>query len=333
MKPKVVITHWVHPEVIRLLENSCEVIANPTRETLPRQEIIHRASTAQAVITFMPDKIDAEFLAACPNLKIIACALKGYDNFDVAACTERGIWVTIVPDLLSEPTAELALALLLGLTRCLREGDQLIRSGSYSGWKPQLYSTFGRLQEHTVGIIGMGAVGKILAQRLKGFETRLIYLDQIGLPLAEEQRLNVSRVSNLEELLKQGDIIVPLLPLTPQTFQMFNANTIAKMKPNSLLINVGRGSLVDEEAVAEALEAKQLWGYAADVFEMEDWARADRPRTINQKLLDNPAHTLFTPHLGSAIDDVRREIALRAAQSILQVLANVEPQGAINRPI
>jgi phosphonate dehydrogenase len=328
-KPIVVITHWVHPEVIDFLSQDYAVIPNLTRETLPRAEILRRAREAQALMAFMPDYIDEAFLEACPNLKVIAAALKGYDNFDVAACTRRGVWLTIVPDLLTIPTAELALALLLGLTRHLREGDRLIRSGQFQGWRPILYGT--GLTGKTLGIVGMGSVGKALAQRLAGFEMKLLYTDQKPLASEQAEKLGVEFV-DFEVLLRRSDIVVPLLPLTPQTLHLFNAQTIAKMKPEALLINVGRGSVVDEAAVAVALEAGKLAGYAADVFEMEDWARADRPRQLHPVLIENEARTFFTPHLGSAIEEVRREIALEAARNIRQALQGEVPQGAVNRP-
>ena len=130
-KPRVVLTHWVHPEVIELLSGSAEVVPNESRATLPREEIIRRCQGARGLMVFMPDAVDAAFLQACPDLKIVAAALKGYDNFDVAACTRRGVWFTIVPDLLSEVTAELALGLLLGLTRHILAGDRFIRSGEF----------------------------------------------------------------------------------------------------------------------------------------------------------------------------------------------------------
>ncbi len=329
MKPKVVITQWVHLEVIEMLGQEFEVVPNQTRETLPRAEILDRAKDAIGLMAFMPDYVDEAFLEACPNLKVIGAALKGYDNFKVEACTRRGVWLTIVPDLLSVPTAELALALLLGLTRRLREGDRFIRSGNFQGWRPILYGT--GLTGKTLGIIGMGAVGLALAQRLQGFEMKLLYSDLRLLTAEQEARLEVQPVS-FEELLAQSDIVVPLVHLTTETLHLFNEETISKMKRGAILLNVGRGSIVDEAAVAAALDSGQLAGYAADVFEMEDWARVDRPYQIHPFLLANETQTFFTPHLGSAVDEVRREIALEAARNICQALKGEVPQGAVNRP-
>ena len=249
-KPRVVITHWVHPEVIRLLSKECQVIPNDTRETLPREEILGRCQGAQGLMVFMPDSLDASFLEACPDLRIVAAALKGYDNFDVAACTRRGVWFTIVPDLLSEPTAELALGLLLGLAGHILPGDRFIRTGEFLGWRPQLYGT--GLTGKTLGIVGMGGVGQALAQRLKGFDLQLLYYDSRPLPPDEERAWRLTRVT-LPELLAKSDFVVLAVPLNPATLHLINASTLEIMKPGSLLVNPGRGSVVDEAAVAQAL--------------------------------------------------------------------------------
>lgn len=330
MKPKVVLTHWVHPETISMLQPVAEVIPNLTRDTLSREEILLRAKDADALMVFMPDCLDQAFIESCPQLKIVSAALKGYDNFDVDACTRRGVWFSIVPDLLTIPTAELTIGLLLGLTRHLLEGDRRIRSGRFRGWQPELYGT--GLHGRTVGIIGMGAVGRALAKRLSGFDTRLLYCDKNPLAIEQEQAWNARRVS-LDELLQESDFVVPFLPMTLQTLHLINADTIARMKPGSHLINACRGSVVDEQAVVNALRSGHLAGYAADVFEMEEWHRPDRPVAIPQALLDNAQQTFFTPHLGSAVKEVRIEIEREAANNILQALCGERPGGAINDPV
>lgn len=327
MKPKVVITHWVHPEVLNYLRNTCEVIPNETRTTLPRSEILARARDAEAIMTFMPDSINEEFLAACPRLRVVGCALKGYDNYDVDACTRRGVWITNVPDLLTIPTAELTIGLLIGISRKVLAGDRFIRSGEFNGWRPTLYGT--GLTGMTLGIIGMGAVGQAIAQRLVGYDMNLLYTDPATLPRVDEIRWGLTQVS-LPALLAQSDYVVPMVPFTPETLHLINAQTIAQMKDGAYLINTCRGSVVDEQAVVAALASGKLAGYAADVFEMEEWARPDRPRSIPQALLDDTERTLFTPHLGSAVDEVRLRIAFEAAHNIVQALSGEQPQGAIN---
>lgn len=330
MQPKVVLTHWVHPEVVEFLGQYCEVIPNLTYETLPRGEIIRRSEDAQALMVFMPDSIDDDFLKACPDLRIVAAALKGYDNFDVDACMQRGVWFTVVPDLLTIPTAELTIGLLIGLSRKMPQGDRYVRSGAFKGWLPKFYGM--GLKGSTIGIIGMGSVGQAVALRLSGFGARVIYNDIAPIAKEREDALQAIYVS-LEDLLKTSDCVVPLLPLKPATMYLINDKAMALMKPGSLLINACRGSVVDENAVVDALASGCLAGYAADVFEMEDWARADRARKIPQPLLDNVEQTFFTPHIGSAVDSVRREIAMEAAWNIIQALNSEKPTGAVNQLI
>jgi phosphonate dehydrogenase len=329
-KPKVVLTHWVHPEVIDYLQQSCEVVANDSRDTLSREEILQRTADAEALMTFMPDSIDDDFLAACPRLRVVGCALKGYDNYDVDACSRRGIWITNVPDLLTIPTAELTIGLLIGLTRKILAGDRFIRSGEFNGWRPALYGA--GLTGKTLGIIGMGAVGQAIVKRLQGYEMKLLYTDPRPLEHDEASRWGLTAVS-LETLLAQSDYVVPMVPFNDSTMHLINRETLSWMKDGAFLLNTCRGSVVDEQAVIAALAEGRLSGYAADVFELEEWARADRPRTIPQALLDDTERTLFTPHIGSAVDEVRLEIAMEAARNIVQALSGEQPQGAINTPV
>jgi phosphonate dehydrogenase len=330
MTPKVVLTSWVHTEVLARLGERCHVIANETRERLPREEILARAKDADAIMTFMTDSVDDAFLAACPRLRVVGCALKGYDNYDVEACTRRGIWITNVPDLLTIPTAELTIGLLIGLTRKMLSGDRLVRSGTFDGWRPVLYGA--GLTGKALGLIGMGAVGQAIAARLQGYEMTLLYTDPRPLPADVEARFGLTRVG-FEELLATSDYVVPMVPYRPETLHMIDSRAIAAMKGGAFLINACRGSVVDEAAVADALTTGKLAGYAADVFELEEWARPGRPNAIPERLLRDTERTLFTPHIGSAVDSVRLAIAMEAATNILQVLSGQVPQGAVNRPV
>lgn len=275
----------------------------------------------------MPDAADAALLAACPRLKLIAGALKGADNFDLEACTRRGVWFSLVPDLLTVPTAELTIALMIGLGRHLLAGDRWVRSGRFRGWQPRFYGV--GLAGRNVGYFGMGVIGRAVAERLRAFGVQQRYCDPVALAAHEERALGLTRVAALEALLEWADYLVLAAPLTPQTTQVIDARALSRIKPGCLLINPSRGSLVDEAAVLEALERGRLGGYAADVFEMEDWARPDRPRAIAPALRRHPA-TLFTPHLGSAVTEVRRAIERRAAENILDALHGRIPRDAVN---
>ncbi len=320
----------MHPEVVEYLSAFAAVAPNASRDTLSREEIIRRAKDADALMVFMPDCIDEPFLDACGKLRIVSAALKGYDNFDVAGCSRRGIWFSIVPDLLTVPTAELAIGLMIGLARNMLEGDRLVRTGRFAGWRPQMYGT--GLADSYVGIVGMGSLGKAVAKRLSAFESKLLYYDSVPLSPNEEQELSVIGLS-FHDLLAISDFVVLAVPLKSDTLGLVDKTALACMKPGSYLINPARGSVVDEIAIAESLASGHLGGYAADVFEMEDWARADRLSGISQKLLDLSDRTFFTPHLGSAVESARREIAMEAARNIVDALRGMRPRAAINDPI
>lgn len=326
MKPKTVITQWVHPEIIEFLSEFTSVIPNQTKEVLPYGRLIEMTQDAQAIMVFMPDLIDDAFLQRCSGLKIVSAALKGYDNFDVDACTWNGVWFTIVPDLLTIPTAELAVGLMINLSRNMLRGDGIIRAGQFSGWRPRLYGK--GLDGSTVGIIGMGKVGKAIADCLSGFGTTILFSDPE--PQASEIYSKASRV-DLETLLSQSDFIIVATPYVPSTRHMINEERLKLVRPDTCLINIGRGSCVDEAAIAWALDRNHLAGYAADVFEFEDWGRQDRPKRIHEALLTSEK-TVFTPHLGSAVDRIRYDIAMQAACNIKDVFIGKKPEGAVNDP-
>lgn len=324
-KPRVLVTHWVHSPVVDFLAQRFEVIANPERVTWSRERVLAGARESDAMMAFMPDTVDEGFLEQCPRLKIVAAALKGPDNFDIEACTRRGVWFTLVPDLLTVPTAELAIALLLGITRRVLQGDDHVRSGMFRGWRPELYGC--GLTGRTLGIIGMGAVGRAIAQRAAAFGIRVLYTDPVEAVLPPTV---MAERADLVSVIARSDFLMPLTHLNRDTCRMIGATALASMKPGAYLVNVGRGSLVDEAAVADSLASGHLGGYAADVFEMEDWALMSRPRTINAALLADRARTLFTPHIGSAVDEVRQAIAMEAALNIADALEGRRPRGAVN---
>jgi phosphonate dehydrogenase len=329
--PKVVVTNWVHPEVVSFLARHGFVVeANANRHAWPRAELCRRINDADALIAFMSDHVTDDLLADCPRLKIIAAALKGYDNFDVAACTRRGIWLSIVPDLLTAPTAEFAIGLAIALARNITAGDRLIRRGGYAGWRPILYGA--SLTGATIGIVGMGAVGSAIAERLHGFEpAQILYCDARKLDRVTRQWV-LPEPAPFDRVLSESDFLFLALPLDTRTKHIIDRDALARMRPGCLLINPARGSLVDEEAVADALAAGCLAGYAADAFEMEDWGRGvERPRRIAKRLLAEDGRTVLTPHLGSAVDAARRDVAMEAAHNVVDWIEGRAPRGAVNR--
>lgn len=328
-KPTVVVTASVEADCLDVLAGHARIVINDGVDPWPRDRLIEHCREATAVIGFMPDTVDDAFLCACPSLRIVAGALKGYDNFDAAACSRHGVWLTVVPDLLSAPTADLAIGLMLGLSRHMIVGDRLIRGGGYQSWRPILYGK--GLQGSHIGILGFGNVGREIARRLTGFGATVTYADDTPVPKETEEALGV-QAFGFDQVITQSDFLVLALPLTERTVRVMDRDVLDRVKPGCLLINPARGSLVDEAAVADALSDGRLGGYAADVFACEDLAQDDRPAGIEPRLLADRDRTVFTPHLGSAVTTVRHEIVAEAALNVLDVLQGRAPRGAVNRP-
>jgi phosphonate dehydrogenase len=304
------------------LSTDGDVVANQTDEPLARDELLRRARDARALMAFMPDAVDEAFLEQCPALRVIACALKGADNFDLAACRRRGIWLTVVPDLLTEPTAELAVGLAIALGRHVLAADRTVRAGAFHGWRPRLYGT--SLDGSTVAILGAGNVGRAIARKLSGFDCSIVMAD-----VRPDAHLPPNaRLAPLDDAVASADFVILAMPLDTCTLHLVNRQLLQRFRHGALLINPARGSLVDEVAVAEALAARTLGGYEADVFEFEDWLRADRPSAIDPRLRAAD-RTVFTTHLGSAVTRVRRAIELDAAASIREALRGEKPHGAL----
>jgi phosphonate dehydrogenase len=271
------------------------------------------AKDAFALCFFVPDLIDDALLSRLPRLRILAGFGKGYDNVDVAAATARRIWVTNVPDALTDGTADLAWALLLGLARGVRAGDALVRAGRFSGWSASARlgtSVSGKI----LGIVGYGAIGRAIAHRAAGFGMRVLHCD-------------LNTATRLEEVLGLADFIVLALPLTDATRRTIDARRLRLIKKSAYLVNIARGSVVDEAAVADALARDALAGYASDVFEMEDRQYPERPAGIDARLLASE-RTLLTPHIGTATHEDR--LALVQAQSVLDALDGRRPATAVN---
>lgn len=308
---RIVISQPIHAEVLMRLQTAGEVVMNPGPEPWSAEQLAGHLREADAWMAFMTDRIDAAVLAQAPRLRTVACALKGFDNFDLAACERAGVQVSFVPDLLTEPTAELAIGLAIAAGRHVLEGDRRVRAG-YAGWRPALYGT--GLHGSTVAVVGLGAVGRAIVDRLQGFGCAEI------LGVDPQHRDARTRAVGLRDALQRAHYVLLAVPLTEASRHLIDEMALAAARPGQLLVNVGRGSVVDERAVLAALQSDRLGAYAADVFEMEDWNLPDRPSAIPEALLRHP-RTVFTPHLGSAVREVRRAIELRAAENLLAALA------------
>jgi glyoxylate reductase len=275
-------------------------------------------SVADALICLLLDKIDESVLARAPKLRVIANCAVGYDNVDIAAATRRGIAVTNTPDVLTEATAEFTLALMFAAARRLAEGEALVRSGSWVGWR--LDQLLGQpIAGRTIGIVGMGRIGRAVATKAHALGMRVLYSGHhdVATPFG------TLRVP-VDELFATADVVTLHCPLTPETRKLVNAERLAHMKPTAILINTARGPCVDDEALADALERGQIAGAALDVFDGE-------PR-IHPRLLAAPRLAL-APHLGSATTEARTQMAQLCADGVLAILSGKRPPNLVNREV
>ena len=318
-KPRIVVTREVFDETIDFLGRHCEVEANQADVPLNTATIAKRLKGAQALMCSLTDKVDADLIAQCPELKVVANIAVGYNNIDVAACTARGILVTNTPGVLDDSTADLAWTLMLATARRLTEVESYIRNGDWTGWK--LKQWLGVDVHHaTLGIIGMGRIGQAIARRAAGFDMRVIYHNRNRLAADIEQKLNARHVTQ-DELLAQSDFIVLQMPYTKETHHLIGARELAKMKPTAILINSTRGGVVDDAALIDALSAGTIRAAGLDVFENEP------------KL--NPAflalkNVVLSPHIGSSTEATRRAMAMTAAANAVAALTGKLPPNLVN---
>ena len=306
-KPRVFITRRLSIDPSRVLGPGIEIDQHDAEQAPPREELLRRVHEATAILPILSDRVDAELLDAAPRLRLVANHAVGYDNVDVPACTARGVWVTNTPDVLTESTADLTLALILSLSRRLREGEQLVRSGKWAGWAPtQLLGV--ELSGKRLGILGYGRIGRAVARRAEAFGMRVLFTARGGgVPL--------------DALLEQSDVLSIHCPLTPQTRGLFDAQRLLQLKRGALLINTARGPIIDEAALAAALQAGHLGGAALDVFEHE-------PR-VHPALLGRDDVVLL-PHLGSATRETRQRMAEVALAQVELVLRGERPTHPVN---
>ena len=283
---------------------------------IPREELLEKVCDAEALICLLSDRIDTEVIDAAPALKIIANLGVGTDNIDIAAAHAKGIVVTNTPGALTETTADFTFALLLAAARRIVEGDAFIRAGEFLGWEliqPQLgLEVYGK----RLGIVGMGRIGTAVARRGRlGFGMRILYHNR-GRNEAVEKELGALSLP-FERLLEESDFICVHTPLTPQTHHLFDREAFSRMKRSSILVNIARGPVVDEEALVWALEAGEIAGAGIDVYEREP--------EIHPGLVALHKRVVLAPHLGSATVVTRRALAKIVVDNALAVFAGDPP--------
>ena len=319
-KPKILMARAVFPEIIARLEQYFDVEPNPTDETWSKAQLIERLQGKAGAFTTGSDRIDAEVLAACPQLKICANMAVGYNNFDIAAMTAAGVLATNAPDVLTETTADFGFALLMATARRITESEHYLRAGQWTKWS---YDMFAGSDIHgaTLGILGMGRIGQGIAKRgAHGFGMKVIYHNRSRLDAALEAECKASYVSK-EELLKTADHLVLVLPYSPASHHTIGAAELAQMKPTATLVNIARGGIVDDAALAAALRNKTIAAAGLDVFEGEPSVHAD--------LLTVP-NVVLTPHIASATLPTRLAMASLAADNLIAFFTGKKPLTPLN---
>jgi glyoxylate reductase len=312
---RIVVTRRIPEPALELLHGAGDVWLSPHDRPMTTDELYAAVEGADAVVTLLHDRVDDAFLdAAGPQLRIVANVAVGYDNIDVPACAARGVTVSNTPGVLTEATADIAFALILMVTRRLGEGERMIRAGGTWTWSMFFHLGTG-IQRKTLGIVGLGQIGRATAHRGRAFGMQIAYTGRRRADPAAEDALE-ARLLPLDELLATADVVSLHVPLTPETRHLIGARELRLMKESAFLINTTRGPVVDEDALVEALRAGTIAGAGLDVFEREPVVHPGLLELENVALL---------PHLGSATIETRTAMGVLAAENVLAVLAGRAP--------
>jgi lactate dehydrogenase-like 2-hydroxyacid dehydrogenase len=319
MKPVVLVTKRIYPEAIAFLKEHVDVDYADSDDGLSAAELLARIRGKQAVVSQLTDKFPAAVIDQLDGVRIIANVAVGFDNIDVSAATKRGILVTNTPDVLTDTTADFAFALLMATARRVVEGHKFVHSGQWTKWRIDLL--VGQDVHHrTLGIFGMGRIGQALARRARGFDMRILYYDAVGAPEAVERELGVEFAS-AERVLRESDFVSLHVPLAAHTRHMIGAAQLSMMKPTAILVNTSRGPVVDEAALAEALEQRVIAGAGLDVFENEPQVHPGLLKLEN---------VVLAPHIASASVDTRRKMCMMAAENAVGALEGRRPANLLN---
>lgn len=312
VKQKVILSKPFLPAAVEILRRNHElVIAADLDQDLARTAAEH--GDAVALISFLSDPVDRTLIDALPALRIIANYAVGYNNIDFAHARQKGIYVTNTPDILTEATADLTLALVLAACRRIVEADHFVRSGRFHGWEANLM--LGKeLNVAVMGIIGMGRIGLAVARRAQAFGMKILYCSRQRKPEAE-RKYHMEHCGFID-LLRQADVVSLHLPYSPDVKHLFNADTFALMKPDAVFINAARGALMDEQALVRQLEQNKLFAAGLDVYEFEP-AVSEKLKSLNNVVL--------APHIGSATHETRMGMAMMTIRAVEQALAGERP--------
>jgi len=302
-----------------LIEGRAQAVCGPASGPIDRGAYLDEAAQADALVSLLSDRIDRELLQRCRRLRIVANYAVGFNNVDLAAADELGVWVTNTPDAVTDATAECAIGLLLAAARRIPEAEAALRAGKFEGWTPTHFLG-AQLSGGTLGIVGMGRIGRAVARRARAFELRILYADHQR--SSEADALGARHVS-LDELLRESDFVTLHCLLNEETRHLIDAAALAKMRKGAILVNTARGPVVDEAALAESLHEGHLGAAGIDVYEEE-------PK-VHPRLLSAP-RAVLAPHLGTSTLRTRVAMAEMALGDVLRVLEDKAPLHPVNRP-
>lgn len=322
MKKRVFVCREVFEEVLGFLEEHFEVQANQQDKVLSPEELAAALADKEGALTTLTERIDEGLLRRCPHLKAVCNIAVGYNNIDLAACTARGVMATNTPGVLDDTTADFTWALILATARRLNEAEAYVRAGKWEKW--QLKQLMGLDVHHaTLGILGLGRIGRAVARRSLGFEMEVLYHDVRRAPAEVEASCGATYVAK-EELFRRADIVTIHVPYSPETRHAVGAAEIGLMKGSAILIHAARGGVVDDEALVEALKEGRIAGAGLDVFEGEP---ALHPGFLELK------NVILSPHIASSSQKTRLRMAQKAAENLVAALTEGNPPDLLNREL
>lgn len=322
-KPKILVARAIFPEALAKLEESFDVRSNQEDRIFSPEELQKELSGVVGALVAGSERIDANALAHAKDLKIVANISVGYNNFDVPAITAAGVMATNTPDVLTDTTADFGFALLMATARRITESEHWVRAGHWDKWSIVNNPLGMDLHHSTVGIIGMGRIGQGIAKRALGFRMNVIYHNRSHLSDADEKACGAKYVSK-EELLRTADHVVLVLPYSAESHHTIGAKEIALMKSTATLINIARGGIVDDTALAQALKEKRIFAAGLDVFEGE-------PK-VHPELL-KLSNVVLAPHIASATEKTRRAMVDLAVDNLRAALDGKKPPSLINAEV
>jgi glyoxylate reductase len=318
-KPRIFLTRELPPDSMRILRERCQLTVNPHDRVLTKAEIIAGVRSADGLLCLLNDTIDREIMEANRDLRVIANFAVGFNNIDIDAATELRIPVTNTPGVLTDTTADMAWALLFACGRRVAEGDRFVRTRAWQGWGP-LQFLGADITGATLGLIGMGRIGKAMVTRASGFDMNVVYWNRTRLEAAEERRLGVTYLP-MAEVLASSDYVSIHVALNEQTRHLIGQRELGQMKPSGFIINTSRGPVIDEKALARALKQRQIAGAGLDVYENEPLVEPDLYELEN---------AVVAPHLGSATIETRTKMGNMAAENCLAACVGERPPNLVN---